>query len=82
MVLEVLSNPELHIRASKGYEQTGESVDLFSGQDNLICKEEGEFWNEQTQDGYPNMRAKIDVELAAVAEEFESGALTWCRRDV
>ena len=33
MMLEVLSNPELHIRASKGYEQTGESVDLFGGQD-------------------------------------------------
>ena len=31
MMLEVLSNPELHIRASKGYEQTGESVVLFGG---------------------------------------------------
>ena len=28
------------------------------------------------------MRAKIDAELAAVAEEVESGGLTWCRADV
>ena len=28
------------------------------------------------------MRAKINKELAAVAEEVREGALTWCRRDV
>ena len=28
------------------------------------------------------MRHKIDAELAAVADEFQSGGITWCRRDV
>jgi len=82
IMLEVLSNPDIHLKAASGYLQTGESVDLFGDQDKEICKEAGIFWNEKTTDGFLTMRQKINVELAAVAEEYETGGLTWCRRDV
>ena len=39
-------------------------------------------WNERTTDGYANMRAKIDAELQDLKDEFDSGGLTWCERDV
>ena len=47
-----------------------------------LLQERGAFWNEETTDKFPNMRPKIDAELAAVADEFASGRLTWCERDV
>ena len=47
-----------------------------------VCREAGVLWNEPTTDGYPNMRAKINAELACVEEEFNSGGLTWCESDV
>ena len=59
-----------------------QTIDLFGKEDVLVCREAGTFWNEETLDKYPSMRPKIDAELAAVAEEFESGGLKWCRRDV
>ena len=82
IMLEVLSDRDLHRRASEGYKKVGQSIDLHGKEDALVCREAGTLWNEQTTDGYPNMRAKIDAELAAVAEEFASGGLTWCERDV
>ena len=39
-------------------------------------------WNEPTTNGYANMRAKIDAELQDLKDEFDSGGLTWCERDV
>jgi hypothetical protein len=82
LMLEVLSDPGLHLHAANGYKKTGETVDLYGAEDSLICREAGIFWNENTTDGYVNMRARINAELAAVAEEVKSGGLRWCRRDV
>ena len=82
LMLEVLSDPALHMRASEGYKKVGQSIDLYGREDEMICREAGTFWNEQTTDGFPSMRQKIDVELAAVADEFQSQGITWCERDV
>ena len=82
IAFQVLSDPGLHEHASKGYKKVGQSVDLYGGEDGDICREAGKFWNEPTTDRYANMREKINTELAAVAEEFTSGGLTRCQRDV
>ena len=82
LMYETLSNPQLHHRASEGYKKTGQSIDLFGKEDALVCREAGEFWNEKTSDGYPNMRARIDAELAAVADEVQAGGITWSFKNV
>ena len=82
MMLEVLSDPALHLNAAEGYQKTGESVDVHGTEDSLISREAAVFWHEATTDGYADMREKIEAELAAVAEEVESGGLTMCRRDI
>ena len=48
----------------------------------LFCREAGTFWNEETTDGHINMRARINTELAAVAEELDNGGLAWSLRNV
>ena len=82
VMLGVLSDPALHIHASKGFKKVGDAVDLHGKEDLLICREAGVLWNEPTTDGYPNMRAKIDAELQDLKEEFDSGGITFCERDV
>ena len=82
MMLEVLSDPALHIRASEGFKKVGQSIDLHGREDEMVCREAGTFWNEETTDKYSSMRPKIDAELAAVADEFRSNGITWCQRDV
>ena len=82
MMYQVLSDPALHLHAQKGYEKTGWTVAFDGTQDSQICREAATFWNEATTDGYVNMRAKLDAELTAVADEVASGALKWRRRDV
>ena len=82
LMLEILSDPDLHKHASEGYKKVGQSIDLHGKEDALICREAGVFWNEVTTDKYPSMRPKINAELAAVAEEFESGGLPWTRKSV
>jgi len=81
-MLEVLSDPGLHSNAAKGFKYVGQSVELHGSEDALICREAGTFWNEPTTDGYQNMRPKIDGELAAVAEEYETGGLLWTSQDI
>ena len=82
LMLEVLSDPALHKQASEGYKKVGQSIDLYGKEDELVCREAGVFWREETTDGYASMRPKINDELAAVADEFESGGITWCQRDI
>ena len=82
LMLDILSDPALHIRAAEGYNSTGLNVALDGGQDGLICREAATFWWEHTSDGYENMRAKLNAELAAVAEEVEAGELPWCHQSV
>ena len=82
LMLEVLSDPELHRAASLGYKKTGESIDLHGKEDGLVCREAGVFWREETTDKFPSMRQKIDAELAEVRDEFESKGIKWCAKDV
>lgn len=82
IMFEILSDPALHQRGSEGYKKTGQSVDLYGKEDGLICREAGEFWNETTTDGYPGMRARIDVDLAAVADEIRTKGIVWSYRGV
>ena len=82
LMLEVLSDPELHKRAAEGYKKVGQSIDLHGKEDALVCREAGNFWREETADKFPSMRPKLDAALSEVAEEFNSQRLTWCRRDV
>ena len=72
----------LHSHAATGFKTAGQHVDLHGQEDSLICREAGTFWNEQTTDGYNTMRARLDVELAAVAEEIDDGGLSWSLRNV
>jgi len=82
LMWEVLSDPQLHEDAAKGYKYVGQSVELHGNEDALICREAGTFWHEETLDGYTNMRAKINVELRMVADEVKSEGIQWCQRDV
>jgi hypothetical protein len=82
LMLEVLSDPQVHKDASAGYKKVGQSVDLYGSEDSLICREAGTFWNEETTDGFTSMRPKINSELAAVAEECEAKGITWCQDDI
>ena len=82
LMLEVLSDPELHKHASDGYKKVGQTIALDGSEDSLVCREAGTFWNEETTDKWPSMRPKIDAELAAVADEFQAGGITWCEKDV
>jgi hypothetical protein len=82
LMLEVLSNPALHEAAAQGYKSVGQSIDLHGAEDDKICREAAEFWNEETTDKYPNMRAKINVELADLKEEWNAKRMKWCQRDV
>jgi hypothetical protein len=82
LMFEVLSDPAVHIQAAQGYKYVGQSVELHGREDTSICREAGVYWNEQTTDKFATMRQRIDVELAAVADEFHSKRLTWCPRDV
>ena len=38
-MVEVMSDVELHIKASKGYKYTGTTVALDDAEDKLICRE-------------------------------------------
>ena len=82
LMLEVLSDPELHKHAAEGYKYVGQSIDLHGAEDAVVCREAGHFWREQTTDGYPSMRPKLDATLADVEEEFRSNGLEWGRKGV
>ena len=82
LLLEVLVDPALHRKASEGFKKVGQSIDLHGTEDALICREAGTYWRSETTDRYPNMREKINSELTAVADEFSTGGLVWCKRDV
>ena len=60
IMIEVMSDLALHIRASKGYKYTGTTNALDGSEDKLICREAGQFWCEL------GMRKKIDSAVAEV----------------
>ena len=54
LMLEVLSDPALHKRASEGYKKVGQSIELYGTEDELVCREAGVFWREETTDKFPS----------------------------
>ena len=82
LMRDTLTDPALHMRAAEGYKKTGQTIDLYGKEDSLICREAATFWHEATTDGHVTMRPRINAELAAVAEEIDSGGLTWCQRNI
>ena len=71
MMVEVLSDPNIHLRAAKGYVKTAVAVDLDGTQDTLIEREAAAFWRDL------DVRAKINADLAQVRVAFDSGHLRW-----
>ena len=83
LMYEVLSDPQLHMNAAKGYKKVGQSIELHGKEDQEICREAAKFWWEPTTDArHPHMRAKLNAELAALEREFTSGGLVWSKDDV
>ena len=76
MMTDVLSNTDLHLKAAEGYKHTGATVDIDGFEDNLICREAGDFWQEL------GMRAIIDEEVKMVREEATAGRLRWTAKHV
>ena len=76
MMVEVMSNLELHLQAAGGYKKTGLRVKLDGTEDDQIVREAQDFWNEL------GMRRKIDAAVAEVREEVQAGRLKWTFRDV
>ena len=71
VMIEVMSDAELHLQASRGYLYTGTMVPLDGSGDHHICREAGIFWNEQ------NMRTRINSAVADVEAKFHAGHLPW-----
>ena len=66
MMVQILSDKELHIRASKGFKRTAVAVDIDGGEDDLIKREALEAWN------YWGMRKEINKEVAMVRAEVKA----------
>ena len=76
IMVDVLSNMELHLNAAKGYLRTGMTVDLDGLQDQEIVREAGAFWTEL------GMRAKISSAVAEIREEHSAKRLSWNVEDI
>jgi len=77
IMVEVLSDMDLHHAAAEGCVKTGLRVHLDdSSQDHFIVREAGSFWKEL------NMRTKVNSAVAEVREEVKSGRLPWCVTDI
>jgi len=71
IMIEVMSDKNLHIMASEGYKYTGTTNALDGSEDNLITREAGRFWKEQ------GMSKKRDAAVADVKAKFDAGLLPW-----
>ncbi|CAK0856984.1 unnamed protein product, partial [Prorocentrum cordatum] len=71
IMAQVISNRTLHVQACKGYKLTGTTVALDGSEDDQICREAKDFWDEM------GMRSRIDSAVAEVAEKHAAGLLLW-----
>ena len=71
IMIEVMSDTELHMRARRGYKYTGTQVALDGSEDHKVCREAKEFWTEM------NMRTRINSAVAEVDAQFQAGKLPW-----
>ena len=76
IMIEVMSDRDLHLQASKGYKYTGTTVNLDGSEDGMICREAKDFWQEL------GMRQLINTAVAEVETEFKAGALPWTYKTV
>ena len=76
MMMDVLSDPKLHLHAADGYKKTGATVALDGSEDYMIVREAGEFFRSC------GVRDKINREVALVREEVRAGRLGWTYEDV
>ncbi len=75
-MIEVMSDKALHLLASKGYKYTGTTVALYGSEDNMICREAKDFWQEL------GMRQLINAAVAEVETKFKAGLLPWTYKTV
>ena len=62
IMIQVMSDQNLHVQASKGYKYTGTTVALDGSEDSMICREAKEFWQEL------GMRNRINSAVVEVEE--------------
>ena len=68
VMLDVLSDKAIHIRAAEGYKKVGQSIDARSSkQDALVVREARHFWLQETSDGFANVRAALEHHLRHLA---------------
>ena len=76
IMIDVMRDPELHIKAAKGYKRTGTTVSLDGQEDHLIVRDAKAFWDEN------DMRNKITSAVADVERRWNDGTLKWNFQDV
>ena len=76
IMIEVMSGRNLHLRASTGYRYTGTTVALDGSEDDMICREAKDFWQEL------GMRQLINSAVAEVETKFKDGCLPWTYKTV
>ena len=64
------------MQACNGYKLTGTTVALDGSEDDQICREARDFWDEM------GMRNRIDSAVAEVAEKHAAGLLPWTYKTV
>ena len=70
IMIEVMSDVNLHLHAVKGYKHTGATNSFDGKEDDLICREAETFWKEL------NMRSKVTSTVAEVRAEAKANRLT------
>ena len=76
IMIQVMSNKNLHLQATKGYKYTGTTVALDGSEDAMICREAKDFWNEL------GMRKLINAAVAEIETKHKAGNLPWTYKSV
>ena len=76
MMGQVLCKKQLHVQASKGFKYTGATIALDGTEDDMVCREAGEFFHKL------NMRPKLNAAMDMVRAEVEAGRLSWNKANV
>ena len=76
IMIEVMSDRDLHLTASRGFKYTGTTVALDGSEDCMICREAKDFWQEL------GMRQLINSAVAEVETKFKDGCLPWTYKTV
>ena len=76
IMIQVMSDRNLHDLASKGYKYTGTTVALDGTEDAKIIREAKDFWREL------GMRDLINSAVAEVEKQYKAGLLPWTYKSV